>query len=92
MIRNLTFLESKFVYIQNIKKKFCFPFSIISTAVCRHLAVAHRCAQIRISHLNLKIKTNLLAITERERMTSTGAFVRIKMPTFYLQSLQLNVK
>lgn len=43
-------------------------------------------------HLNsLKIKTNLLAITGKECMTSTGAFVGIKMLTSYLQSLQLDV-
>lgn len=40
---------------------------------------------------SLKIKTNLLAITGKECITSTGAFVGIKMLTSYLQSLQLNV-
>lgn len=40
---------------------------------------------------SLKIKTNLLAITGRECITSTGAFGGIKMLTSYLQSLQLNV-
>lgn len=40
---------------------------------------------------SLKIKTNLLAITGEECMTSTRAFVWIKMLTSYLQSLQLNV-